>query len=77
MSAVHFLETCWREIRYAARVLRRTPGHTLAIVILLAVGIGAHAALFSLVNAIFLRELPVREPERLVALNLGWSTPLF
>ncbi|MEX2260983.1 MAG: ABC transporter permease [Bryobacteraceae bacterium] len=71
------LEDSWRQVCQAARVLRRSPGHTIAIVALLALGIGANAAMFSLVNAFFIRELPVREPNRLVALNPGWPTQLF
>ena len=71
------LEALWPEIRQAARVLGRARGHTLAIVILLALGIGANSAMFSLVNAIYIRELAVREPSRLVTVNPGWSIPSF
>ena len=71
------LEDLWRDLHQAMRTLRRAPGHSIAIVSLLALGIGANAAIFSLVNALFIRDLPVPEPERLVILNPGWSTPLF
>ena len=66
----------FREIRQAARILIRAPGHSAAVILLLALGIGLNAAMFSLVNALFIRELPVHEPHRLVMLNPGWPTAL-
>lgn len=57
-----------RDIAYAARVLRRSPGFTLAVVITFALGIGCTASIFSLVNGILLREPPYRDPKALVAL---------
>lgn len=73
------LEDLWREVRHAVRYLRRSPGHTTAIVILLALGIGANAAMFNLVNVVFIRELPVPEPDRLVVLTAtgSWPTATF
>jgi hypothetical protein len=63
-----WLDDTRRDLWYAARLLRRSPGFTTITVLTLALGIGANVAVFSLINAVMLRPLPVRHPENLVEL---------
>jgi len=78
------LENLWRDVRHAVRVLLRSRGHTAAIILLLALGIGSNAAIFTLFNAVFIRPLAVDRPQELAILTRtvngnpsGWSVPGF
>ncbi|MGH8525478.1 MAG: ABC transporter permease, partial [Gammaproteobacteria bacterium] len=59
------------DLKFALRQLRKSPGFTFLAVITLALGIGLNTAIFSLINDIFLRGLPFRDPARVVHLMAG------
>ena len=64
-----WLDCTWQDIRYALRGMRQRPGFTAAAVLSLALGIGANTAIFTLLDQVLLRNLPVRHPEQLVQLR--------
>jgi predicted permease len=68
---IGFVETSMRDLRYAVRTLRRTPLFTAVAIITLALGIGANTTVFTFIENIVLRSLPVHNPEELTELNWG------
>jgi len=76
------MQTLWQDLRYGARMLLKKPGFTLIAVITLSLGIGANLTIFSFVDTLFFRPLPVREPYRLVTVGatrngIGYAYPVY
>lgn len=65
----HLIESFLQDLRYGVRILAKSPGFAATVVITLALGIGANTAIFSLVNALLFKDLPVRNPSQLVILT--------
>jgi macrolide transport system ATP-binding/permease protein len=63
------MTTFIQDVRYALRQLRKTPGFTMTVLLTLALGLGANAAIFTLVNSVLLQNLPVADPKTLVRLG--------
>lgn len=68
-SGVRLLETFLQDVRFGLRLLRRNPGFTFIVVITLALGIGANAAIFSIVDSVLFRPLPYKNADRLIDLT--------
>ncbi|HET8657066.1 MAG TPA: ABC transporter permease, partial [Longimicrobiaceae bacterium] len=71
------MDTLLQDLRYAVRQLLRSPGFALVAILSLALGIGANTAIFSLIDVVMLRSLPVVHPERLVQVTIGESSTEF
>ena len=69
MNSIHFFETVWQDVRYASRTLAKSRAFTFVVIVSLALGIGANTAIFSLIDAVLLKMLPVQNPEQLVQLK--------
>ncbi|MGC1087181.1 MAG: ABC transporter permease, partial [Candidatus Acidiferrum sp.] len=67
---VNLAETLWQDVRYGLRILKRTPVISCVAILSLALGIGANTAIFSLIDTVMLRMLPVEKPQELVQLRI-------
>jgi putative ABC transport system permease protein len=63
------MQALWRDLKHAIRRLRRSPGFALVVILTLGLGVGANAAIFSLMDQVLIRPLPVRQPSELVLLD--------
>jgi predicted permease len=65
-NTFRFFDDLWRDCRYSARTLWRTPGFALVAIVVMALGIGANTAIFTVVRSVLLKPLPFKDPDRLV-----------
>ena len=66
MAGITFWDTLWQDVRFGCRTLRRSPGYAAAAVAVLALGIGANTAMFSVIRGVLLRPLPFPDGHELV-----------
>jgi putative ABC transport system permease protein len=74
---IGWLDDLRRDAAYAVRSLVRAPGFSLVVLLTLALGIGANATFFSILNALVYRPLPVKDPDRLVIVEGEWTNPVW
>lgn len=74
MRRVNYVDDLWRDLQYAGRNLRRSPGFATLAILIMALGIGANTAVFSVVNAVLLKPLAYRDADRIVALTNSSTT---
>src|SRR5438874_2212799 len=70
MNTIRWIDTIWQDVRYGARLLRLNPGFAAVAILSLALGVGANAAIFELLDAVRMRTLPVAHPEQLVEVRI-------
>src|ERR1022692_3497635 len=70
MNSVRFLDKIWLDVRYALRTARKNPAFAATAVIVLALGIGGNAAMFSVIRAVLLKPLQYQDPDRLVQVSV-------
>lgn len=70
MNTIRFLDAAWQDLRYGLRILLKSPTFAAVAILTLALGTGANAAIFQLVNAVRLRTLPVERPDELVSIGI-------
>ncbi len=71
------MSSFWQDLRYGAQMLMKHPGFTAVAILTIALGVGANTALFSVVDAVLLKKLPVSDPDRLVLFRATWDRDRF